>query len=238
MSKPKPGTPLPAALSGQMIERAVRIDRALLYLVSGALEYLTDREPLEETGTLTVEDARLALADMLYCFVTGCSMIPIGSMVMWFDDTIPDMWVAMGASLSKATYPELFDIFGYTFGGGGDTFVLPTMAGHSPYGAGADVSLGDTGGSDTRTLNIGNLPAHNHDVTDPGHTHNVAHRSGGTAGGNAVLVAGAANIAETPLQKVTSSATTGISTQNTGSGNPFSILHPVRGVIFIIYAGH
>lgn len=59
-------TPLPPTLSGNILERLIRLDEALIYLVGGSLEYLTDKEPLEETGALTVEQARAALSQMLW----------------------------------------------------------------------------------------------------------------------------------------------------------------------------
>lgn len=194
--------------------------------------------PDEQLTDADIDDIERLVGVATYEVLNMSKVAAIGMTALWWSDTIPPGWVLMGSTISKTTYPELFDIFGYTFGGGFDMFVLPTMDGFSPYGAGADVDLGDTGGHATVTLSTDQLPAHNHGVTDPGHTHNVAHRTGGTAGGNAVLVAGAANIAETPNQKVTSSNTTGISTQNTGSNNPVNVLHPVRACNFIIYGGH
>ena len=57
--------PLPAALDGVEVERVIRLDSALLYLVNGALSALLDLTRYEQTGTLTVEDARAALETML-----------------------------------------------------------------------------------------------------------------------------------------------------------------------------
>lgn len=233
------GTPLPAALSGEVFERVIRLDSTLFYLVNGALQFLLDNEPLVQTGTLTVENARSALSAMFYTYLWGEAVsMPIGAITMWWSTDPPENWLLLnGDAISKTTYPGLFDIFGYTYGGGFDMFVLPTMAGYSPFGAGAAIDLGDSGGADTHTLTTAQLPVHNHAVNDPGHGHTVNTRTGGTAGGNNVIVAGNANVAEAPVEKPVDSNTTGITTANTGSGNPFSLLHPVKAVNFIIYAG-
>jgi hypothetical protein len=61
----KDGTPLPPALSGNTVERLIRMDESLFYLVNGVLSFLVNREPLEQTGALTPEQAKDALNDML-----------------------------------------------------------------------------------------------------------------------------------------------------------------------------
>lgn len=68
MSKPD-GTPLPPALAGVTVTRTIEIDQALEYLINGALIWLIDKEPLEQTGTLTVEDAKAALSEMFYTYL-------------------------------------------------------------------------------------------------------------------------------------------------------------------------
>jgi microcystin-dependent protein len=237
------GTPLPSALTGNVKERVIRMDDALFYLVGGALAYLADREPLESTGTLTVDDARLALSAMLEIFYDErVQTMPIGTITMWPDDVFPERWLLLnGAGISKTTYPELFDIYGYTFGGGGDTFVLPTMASKSPMGVGGYINLGETKGNAQVNLTTAQLPSHSHTITDPGHTHPPLAPAtlfiGSHAGGTAGVPATAANTRDQIA--TTGSATTGISGTNaTGSGNAVDIVHPVMGVNFIIYAGH
>jgi len=114
------------------------------------------------------------------------------------------------------------------------------MAGFSPYGAGADVDLGDSGGSNTTNLVTANLPSHNHSVTDPGHSHGQQIGSApaylGTGGTGRVAYGALTTVSTTRV--VTDGATTGITLGNTGSGNPVSVLHAVKGVNFIIYAGN
>lgn len=192
-------------------------------------------EQIPEADIETIHDL---VDEASYEVMNPIVIMPIGSVVMWMTNTMPDKWLELGGqALSKTTYPELFDIFGYVHGGGFDMFVLPSYRGYSPYGAGADIDVQDRGGDATRVLATGNLPAHNHPIIDPGHNHRVKKQS--------VTVDAAVNTA-TPAARtdnpatphvMTDASTTGITIGDTGSGDSFSILHPVFAARFIIYAG-
>ena len=98
---------------------------------------------------------------------------PVGSIMIWPGAT--NTWPTTnwrqcnGATLSKTTYPELFAVIGYTYGGSGDNFELPNLRGKFVTGVGSDDwnnTLNATGGRPDAIL-----PKHNHDITDPGHQH-------------------------------------------------------------------
>src|SRR5207245_7026767 len=74
----------------------------------------------------------------------------------------------------------LFSILGTTYGGDGrTTFALPNLQGRSPVHVGDGIVLGEIAGETAHTLNISELPAHNHvPVGTP------ASPSSGSAGGN------------------------------------------------------
>lgn len=94
-----------------------------------------------------------------------------------------------GRSLSRAEYPELFDVIGTTFGANDpDTFKLPDMRGRVMGCAGQGEGLtnrvlGVVVGEETHVLTQNEMPghthtgttnangSHTHTVTDPGHTH-------------------------------------------------------------------
>jgi microcystin-dependent protein len=57
----------------------------------------------------------------------------------------------------------LFSILGTTYGGDGrTTFALPNLQGRMPVHVGDGITLGERGGETAHTLNISELPAHNH----------------------------------------------------------------------------
>jgi microcystin-dependent protein len=59
----------------------------------------------------------------------------------------------------------LFSILGTTYGGDGRVnFALPNLQGRTPVHVGNGILLGETGGETAHTLNISELPAHNHPV--------------------------------------------------------------------------
>jgi microcystin-dependent protein len=94
---------------------------------------------------------------------------PVGSMFQWPGVTPPTSWMwAQGQALSRTTYPELFDVIGYAFGGAGDLYNLPDCADRMMVGVGAR-ARGAVGGVETVALSGAQTGAHAH--TGPVHTH-------------------------------------------------------------------
>lgn len=73
-----------------------------------------------------------------------------------------------GQLLSIAQNTALFSLLGTTYGGDGrTTFALPDLRGRTPVHVGqgtglSNIDLGETGGTESVTLTIGNLPPHTH----------------------------------------------------------------------------
>src|SRR5205085_92638 len=85
----------------------------------------------------------------------------------------------------------LFSILGTTYGGDGRVnFGLPNLQGRSPVHVGNGISLGEVGGETSHTLNISELPAHNHLPSGSSSPPNQASPSGNLwAAGNAKVFA-------------------------------------------------
>lgn len=84
----------------------------------------------------------------------------------------------------------------------------------------------ETGGAKTVTLQTSEIPAHNHAVTDPGHTH-LTQRYPTATGGSSGFTADT-SMSGTPADNTlaTKSATTGITTQNAGGGGAHQNMPP------------
>jgi len=210
-----------------------------------ALELMCEEANWTQDGTATIGFARDKANEMLERIevCVNIPVIPIGVIQMWILSSTPALWLRLnGQAVSRTTYADLFALYGVTFGPGDGTttFNLPDLRDKSPYGVGSLIAVpGQTTGTVNETLTTSQIPAHNHAVTDPGHTH--GERIGtspaytGAAGNTHAQYQSALTGSNT--QMLTDSSTTGISTQNSGDGNPHNNVHPVIGVHYIVYAG-
>ena len=104
------------------------------------------------------------------------TVFPVGIMFPYGGATAPaGRWVlANGAALNTVTYPRLFAVLGYRYGGSGASFNVPNMAARVPVGLDSTQvrfdATGKTGGSTTLPV-----PQHQHGMA---HTHGVNITSG------------------------------------------------------------
>lgn len=157
-------------------------------------------------------------------------LVPAGVMWPFGGVSAPTGFLACdGSAVSRSGFQDLFDAIGTAYGAGDGsldafgqpaTFNLPDMRGRTPIGAGVYTdpvsgavtrSLGVALGAEKHLLTTTEMPshnhiqnAHNHTLTDPGHTH-AAYNSGSA-------FAGTFAFAESNILTTTSGAsTTGIS---------------------------
>ena len=135
---------------------------------------------------------------------------PIGSMIDWPGTTAPTDWaLCYGQAISRTTFSDLFGVIGTTYGtgDGSTTFNVPDIRGRvvagqddmggvsanrltgQTGGVDGDV-LGGTGGAETHTLDISEMPAHDHDVNTIAQGESTNHSSGTVPTGHNTLTTG------------------------------------------------
>lgn len=95
----------------------------------------------------------------------------IGQIMVTAFDFAPQGWaLCNGQSMPVQQYLSLFGVIGTSFGGNGvTTFNLPDFRSRIPVGAGQGPStsaytIGQSGGTETVTLDMSEIPAHTHTV--------------------------------------------------------------------------
>lgn len=162
-----------------------------------------------------------------------------------------------GRAVSRTDYADLFAVIGEKFGrgDGSTTFNLPDARGRTPImqGQGAGLTNREQGqqlGAENKTLSVQELPEHKHTINDPGHRHStipgvVAHKGGnGYYASNYAWKGG--HMVDIDADRATDNwddcacvyvtrEFTGISINNTGAGQAFSLMQPslVLGNLFI-----
>lgn len=133
--------------------------------------------------------------------------------------SIPAGWLLCdGSSVATATYPNLFTALGYAYGGAGANFNLPDMVG--VFAKGSATQTATTGGANSKTLGIGEIPAHTHtaSVSDPGHSHSMYDYNGGSGTNACHEITGSAQPAHLIPPPPIEDNTTGISVSNADAG--------------------
>lgn len=191
--------------------------------------------PTITDNTTTI--ATTAFVQSLIAAVKKAS-IPVGSVTAWFTNSPPQYWTFLdGRAISRATYSDLFAIWGTTFGvgDGTTTFNLPdcrgrtlvsrdTTATNGAAGVLTSYMLGDRAGTENVILTASQLPAHTHAV-------NITASGNITAGYG--LTASAAFINQA---MVTGYAPT-TATTSTGDGTAHPNLQPSIITNYIVYTG-
>lgn len=170
----------------------------------------------------------------------------LGGMDYW--DTIApnsSFIFPQGQAISRTTYASAFARWGTKFGAGdgSTTFNVPDKTGRvsamieaaatrltSTYFGGDSTQLGSVGTSNEKhTLAVSEIPAHNHTINDPGHSHTYNQAIGTAPQTGSTTPVFVSNSAAT-----TSTNTTGITLNNNGGGNPHAIVQPTIVCNYIV----
>jgi len=100
----------------------------------------------------------------------------VGEMRMFAGNFAPAGWMMCeGQLLPISEYETLFNLIGTTYGGDGQqTFALPDLRGRLPIHQGNGFVLAETGGAESVTLTLNQIPAHNHVILASAATPNSA----------------------------------------------------------------
>src|SRR5215469_2902451 len=112
----------------------------------------------------------------------------------------PKGWAFCNGTLLPINQNQaLFSILGTTYGGDGmRTFGLPNLQGRTPMHVGNGIVLGEQGGETAHTLNISELPAHNHVPVGSGDAPTLPGAGGDLWAPNPTLYASTVNTAMNP----------------------------------------
>ena len=158
----------------------------------------------------------------------------IGEIRMFAGNFAPYGWAfCQGQILPIAQNTALFSLLGTTYGGDGrTTFALPDLRGRVPVGFGQGPGLsnrviGEQFGSELVTLNINQMPSHNHTVNAV------------TTEGNQNLPTNSLPANTKTLDKEYSDANANTTMKATmvnysGGNQPFSVMQPSLGMNYII----
>ncbi len=139
----------------------------------------TPTAPTAAGGTSTTQIATTA-------FVQASAVVvaPTGTVTIYAGSSAPTGWLLCdGASKLRADYAGLFAVIGVAYGSADGThFNVPDLRGRVVIGVSASHTLATTGGEEAHTLTSAEsgLVAHNHSVSDPGHTHGLEQGNYGT----------------------------------------------------------
>lgn len=154
----------------------------------------------------------------------------VGEIRMFAGNFAPAGWFFCAGQLIAISENEtLFNLIGTTYGGDGQsTFALPDLRGRVPIHMGNGFSLAETGGVETVTLTVQQIPGHSHPLLA---TNNFATTTGLTNN-----VAAAANVVNIDAYG-TDQPTTPVSPASvslTGGNQPHNNFQPYLCVNFII----
>jgi microcystin-dependent protein len=158
----------------------------------------------------------------------------LASIILFAGNFAPRGWAfCNGQLLSIAQNTALFSLLGTQFGGNGQTnFALPDLRGRVPVHPGqgpglSDYVIGQSAGSETTTLLLSNMPAHNHSL-------NATSEPGSTSVPSGAYLANTGALDKEYNTTGTVVAMNAAAIGTAGGSQPFDNLQPYLAINFII----
>lgn len=135
--------------------------------VAGALTPLCVPRNWEQTGTLSPEMAAALAAEMVYQFITD-EVCMIGSIVAYASSEPPPGCLPCdGSTFSRADYPLLYAALDPAYIVDSWSFVTPDLRGRFVLAASLGRPANSTGGAESVTLDLSQIPPHTHTYNYP-----------------------------------------------------------------------
>lgn len=126
--------------------------------IAGLLIAATFEKNWEKVGDITIDEAVSAASDVFGSFQ---SMVGTVFSVAW--NTIPDSFlICDGATYNRVDFPALYAVLDPAFIIDADHFQVPDLRGAVVMGESGTHAIGSSGGEETHTLSMAEMPAHTH----------------------------------------------------------------------------
>jgi microcystin-dependent protein len=181
----------------------------------------------------------------------GGAGVPVGTVVAKASTVVPAGWLECdGSSQLVASFPALFADIGYTYGGAGANFNLPSTSRRvlmGRGGAGTAIignTVGAVGGEEDHTQTVAEMVNHGHSTGGGGHNHDthndgfgnqiydMAYVGAGPGGWPGIMYRATSLLVNTSSKTSTDGA--GISVNANGSSTPANVIQPAMIVMWII----
>jgi microcystin-dependent protein len=152
----------------------------------------------------------------------------VGEIRIFAGNFAPAGWqFCEGQLLPISEFETLFNLIGTTYGGDGQaTFALPDLRGRIPIHQGNSFTLAETGGVETVTLTVSQIPSHSHAM--------LASTSTGTVNSPATAVTAASPSVTLYTADVTDSNMAAAAVSSVGGSQPHDNFQPYLCLDFII----
>ena len=232
-------------IQSRTVNHHVFLDNRLTNFVGEHVHFgdlIVERNALIKGNLTVINDirARSFYATGNY-YLDNYILVPAGTIVQSAAINVPDGWLnCNGDLLNKIAYIDLFAAIGNAYGGliTDLSFNLPDLRGRVGIGAGTGSDLtpramATSGGAETHTLTMSEMPSHSHDINDPGHRHTYTNTPNDQNLISAINNETAAD-QEDINNQLTGNSVTGITIINTGDDLPHNNMQPFLVIRYLI----